>query len=332
MDFSQHIWIEKYTPKSIDDLCIPEHCVENDTVEDFENKIFLADKRIIQNIVDKPLEMQNMLFFSESPGTGKTSTFELIGKLVNTRTKYINASLFDDKATIEREIISFSQYNNFKSEKVPKLIILDEIDGAKAKAFQEPLKATIPAISKTARVCMAANDIDAIIPPLRSRAIKIDFSHSHGNYVKEIKNKMVKRLEWICTQEGVKYDTSCLVSLVESNYPDFRTALDNAQLIAKVSGKITGTTSTGKQFSYQGVVDALMVGNYQLARTEHLKLQPNNGIFLILLRWFDSQNIDPLKKLQIVSVIGNANNYHNECASKEVNIAHMFAQICQVTK
>ena len=78
MDFSNNIWVEKYTPRTIDELCVPDHCIENDEVCQLENKIFLIDKRIISNIIEKPHEIQDMLFFSKCPGTGKTSTFELI--------------------------------------------------------------------------------------------------------------------------------------------------------------------------------------------------------------------------------------------------------------
>lgn len=330
MDYANNIWVEKYTPKTIDELCIPDHCDENDDVCDLENKVFLADKRIIKNIIENPNEIQNMLFFSERSGTGKTATFELIGKLLGARTKYINASLSGTKGTIENEILTFSQYNSFKSDNVPKLIILDEICGAQAKPFQEPLKATFKVVAKTTRICMTANDIDNVIEALKSRSIKVDFSHSNTKYVDEIKGKMVNRLEQICKLESVEYDVSLLKALVDSNYPDFRTALDNAQMIKKTTGKLKFTATTGKNFIYTAVCDALIKGDYRKAREENLKIQLNSNIFPILLKYFEDVNIDVIKKLNIITIIGDANNYHNECASKEVNIAHMLSRICLV--
>lgn len=332
MDFSKNIWVEKYRPQTLDDLALPEHCIENDYVSDSEKKIFLADKKIIKRIVDDPVNIQNMLFFSESPGTGKTSTIELIAKLIGSRSKYINASLFDDKSTIEKEIITFSLYGTGlkASETVPKIIILDEIDGAKAKAFQEPMKSTIEKIAKTTRVALACNDIDAIIEPLQSRTLKIDFNHSNGKYVKEIKEKLVVRLENICKLENIEYDIELIKDLVEANYPDFRSVLDNAQMIAGLTGKLLSPPKKNDVFLYQNVCDALLKGDYNTARAEHLKMQVSKNIYLTLLRYFEKQNIPILLKLSIITIIGSASNTHNEAANKEVNIAYMFSQIAQI--
>lgn len=329
MDFSNNIWVEKYTPKTIEDICLPNHCVENDEVCNLEEKIFLADKTLIKNIISKPYEVQDMLFFSQSPGTGKTATFELIGKLIGARTKYINASLFDDESVIKKEVITFSQYSSFKSDNVPKLIILDEISEAK-QGFQEALKATFSAVSKTARMCLAANDYYNIIDPLKSRCVKVDFSHSNPNYVTEIKNQMVSRLETICKLENVEYSLDFLNQLVESNYPDFRTALNSAQMIKNLAGKLVSTNELAKTLIYNKVLEALDAGNYAKARSEHLKLQLSVNIFPIALKHFTEAKIDPIKKLEIISAIGDCNNYHSQCACKEVNIAYMFSRICLV--
>ena len=330
MDFADKIWVEKYTPKSVDDLCLPEHCSENDEVNELEEKIFLADKRIISQIISAPSKLQHMLFFSEMTGTGKTSTFKMIANLIKTRYKYINASLCDDEKTIKNEIISFSNYNTFKNNNVPKLIILDEIDGANAIAFQDPLRSTINSIAGTSRVGMTCNYIDKVIPALQSRCIKVDFNHSNLKYLNEIKSKMVNRLENICKLENVEYDLEFIKTLVESNYPDFRTALDNAQMISNLCGKLTTNPSGSSKFTYEEVITALEKGDYANARAAHLKLQLNSNIYLVLLRYFEKLSIHPLKKLEIVTIIGNANNFHNECVSKEVNIAYMFAEICKV--
>lgn len=333
MDFSKNIWVEKYRVASIDELALPEHCTENDYVAEPGDKIFLADKRIIRTIVENPQGLQDLLFFSESPGTGKTSTMQLIASILKSRFKYINASLHDEKSTIEREIVSFSMYNTgFKvSDTAPKLVILDEIDGAKARAFQEPLKATIEQVAKTTRIGMVCNDIDMVIKPLQSRAVKVDFNHTNSKYVAEIKLKQVQRLEAICKLENIEYDVGLLKDLVESNYPDFRSVLDNAQMISTMcGGKLLSAPNRDKVFAYQLVCDALLKGDYATARGEHLKMQLSKNIYLVLLRYFEKLDINPILKLNIITVIGGASNTHNESANKEVNMAYMFSQICSL--
>lgn len=329
MDFSNNIWVEKYRPKTVDELCIPDECTENLQVDDIQQKIFLADKKLINQIVSNPSGLQNLCFFSEEYGTGKTSTLKLIGRLTGAKTKLINASLDADVGTIEKEIMSFARFNSFKSELAPKLIILDEMSDAKAKAFQDPLKAALEGISNTTRIGVSCNNIDLIIGALQSRLVKVNFSHSNPKYIREIKIKMKNRLVQIAKSEDIEYDEKLFKQLIDNNYPDFRTVLDNAQMIYALSGKLISSENTSEVFGYQSVVDALLKGDYQTARSEYLKMQLSPNIFITLLRHFEKLEINPLLKLDIVTSIGNASNFHKEAANKEVNIALMFSNICK---
>lgn len=329
MDFRQNIWVEKYRPQSVDDLCLPDECEENTQVESYEKKIFIADKKIINQIINNPGGLQNLCFFSEEYGTGKTSTLQLIGRLIGAKTKLINASLGADVNTIEKEMLSFAKFNSFKSELAPKFIILDEMEGAKAKAFQEPLKAALEYISNTTRIGVSTNDLEAIIGALQSRMVKVNFSHSNPKYIKEIKIKQKNRLVEIAKREDIEYDEKLFKQLIDNNYPDFRTALDNAQMIYSLSGKLVSTDIKNEVFGYQSVCDALLKGDYNNARGEHLKMQLTPSIFITLLRYFEKQELHPLLKLDIITSIGHASNFHKEATNKEVNIALMFSNICK---
>lgn len=329
MDFSQNIWVEKYRPKTIDDLCLPDECSENLEIDSYQDKVFIADKKIIRQIISNPSGLQNLLFFSEEYGTGKTSTLKMIGKLIGAKTKLINASLDVDVNTIEKEMLSFARFNSFKSEVSPKLIILDELEGAKAKTFQDPLKAALEYISNTTRIGVSCNDKDAIIGALQSRMVKVNFSHSNPKYIKEIKIKMKNRLVDIAKAEDIEYDEKLFKQLIDNNYPDFRTILDNAQMIYGLSGKLIASEQKNDTFGYQTVTDALLKGDYMTARSEYLKMQMSNSIFITLLRFFEKTNLNPLLKLEIINSIGHASNFHKEAANKEVNIALMFSNICK---
>jgi DNA polymerase III delta prime subunit len=329
MDFSQNIWVEKYRPKTVEDLCLPDECEENLQIDSYQDKVFIADRRIINQIISNPGGLQDLLFFSEEYGTGKTSTLRLIGKLIGAKTKLINASLDVDAGTIEKEILSFARFNSFKSELSPKLIILDELEGAKAKTFQEPLKAALEYISNTTRICASCNDKDAITGALQSRMVKVNFSHSNPKYIKEIKIKMKNRLVQIAKNEDIEYDENLFKQLIDNNYPDFRTVLDNAQMIYGLSGKLLASEQKNDTFGYQTVTDALVKGDYLTARSEYLKMQMSNSVFITLLRYFEKLDINPLLKLDIVTSIGHASNFHKEAANKEVNIALMFSNICK---
>ena len=70
-------------------------------------------------------------------------------------------------------------------------------------------------------------------------------------------------------------------------------------------------------FGYQSVCDALLKGDYNNARGEHLKMQLTPSIFITLLRYFEKQELH------------HASNFHKEATNKEVNIALMFSNICK---
>lgn len=329
MDHRAHIWVEKYRPQKIEDLCLPEECDENLQVTSYEKMVFLADMRLVRQIVSNPSGLLNMCFFSEEYGTGKTSTLKLIAKLIGAKTKVINASLGVDVSTIENEMLSFARFNSFKSENSPKIIILEEMEGAKAKSFQEPLKAALEDISNTTRIGVSTNNIDGVIGALLSRMVKVNFSHTNPKYVKEVKRKQLNRLIYIAKNEDIEYDENLFKQLIDNNYPDFRTAIHNAQMIYNLSGKLSMTNMKSEVFTYQSVCEALLKGDYNTARSEYLKMQINPSIYITMLRFFEKQELKPLTKLDIITSIGQASNFHNEATNKEVNIAFMFSNICR---
>lgn len=213
-------WVEKYRPKTVDDV-----------VE--QNEIVTILKQVIGGA-----DLPHFLFYGP-PGTGKTSTIiacarQLFGDMYKERILELNAS--DDRGiqVIRDKVKTFAQLtaSNVRPDGRPcppfKIVILDEADSM-THAAQAALRRTMEKETKMTRFCLICNYVSSIIQPLTSRCSKFRF--------KPLGEGMVRsRLELICNEEGVKYESDALRSLVETSGGDLRRAITGLQSCARLKG------------------------------------------------------------------------------------------------
>jgi replication factor C subunit 2/4 len=152
-------WVEKYRPKSSDDILLDP---------------FIKTK--INNIV-KEKSIPNMIITGE-PGTGKTSTIiclaeEIYGsKNLNENVLELNAS--DDRglSIINNTILPFCKKKTNKD--LHKLVILDEADSITTKA-QNLLSNIIAEYRKNTRFVFICNDCSQITESIQSRCMIIKY-------------------------------------------------------------------------------------------------------------------------------------------------------------
>jgi hypothetical protein len=101
-----NIWVEKYRPKSLDDIVLP-----------------VDTRKIIESYKAKK-EISNLLLIS-SPGQGKTTLAKMIvNNILECDYLYVNASDENGIDTIRTKVISFAQTRSLTGD--IKVIILDE--------------------------------------------------------------------------------------------------------------------------------------------------------------------------------------------------------------
>ena len=113
------LFTEKYRPKTIQDMILPERLKNR-----FENGIG---------------ELNRILLYSDSPGTGKSSLAKVLVSQFGHLSLYINASRDSSVDIIRDEITDFcANRTSITSGNVikSKIVILDEIDGASAQLFK----------------------------------------------------------------------------------------------------------------------------------------------------------------------------------------------------
>ena len=201
----QALFTEKYRPKNLEDLILPE--------------------RVMSKFKDGLT--QNMLL-AGSPGTGKTSTAKAIVNQFGLPYLYINASTDTSVDVIRTRITDFCSTMSILDDQGKfKVVILDEVDGVSDQFFKA-LRATMEQFASNSRFIATCNYVNKIPDPILSRfeVINFDFDKAEEN---ELTKKYIRRVYDICGKEDMTIEKPALVEFVKRNFPDLRSTLNKLQ-------------------------------------------------------------------------------------------------------
>lgn len=208
MDTNKYIpYIEKYRPKKIEDLILP---------NPMQYKIAnIISSNTLPNII-----------ITGSPGTGKTSTIlciakKIFGKKYKDMILELNASNNRTLDFINTTIAYFCKKKSSSDTNRHKLIIFDEADNITKKA-QNLLANLMEEYSYNTSFAFTCNESSKIIESIQSRCIIL-------RYVPMTSENIKKRLTMICEKENIKYDVGGINSLIFISQGDIRQAINNLE-------------------------------------------------------------------------------------------------------
>ena len=197
--------IEKYRPK------------------DFSEVIGVKDLVTLKTIIEKPMEMPNLLFFGP-PGTGKTTCAKIIIDML----KPIDVLRINGSDTTGVDTIRETVYNFITSKSSvggkPKLIWIEEFDYMSANAFAA-LRAMIEQYVRNGRFLCTCNYLHKIPEPIQSRFTLIEFTTPN-------KNELINRLKFIVEKEEIKTTDLILTMIVNISKGDIRTSINTLQRLS----------------------------------------------------------------------------------------------------
>ena len=214
------LW-EKYRPKTLDDIILPD--------------------RIKKNFKDGLND--NYIFYGHY-GTGKTSLARiLIGEYTKDKPYIeINSSLYTSIDVLRGEIDNFCKTKPMmEANSDIKYVFLDEFDRVSIQ-FQDAFKAFIEKYSKNGvRFIITTNHINKISGGIKSRIDQINFDTTDKKEEKELKKGIYKKIvNDILPKEKKEIPKEELISIIKKNYPDFRSTIVGVQNYIK-TGDISGS-------------------------------------------------------------------------------------------
>ncbi len=312
------IWVEKYRPKTLDEV--------------------VGQEEVIQRLKGY-VERKNIphLLFSGPPGTGKTATAialarDLFGDVWQDNFIEMNASDERGIDVVRHKIKEFARTAPISAPF--KVIFLDEADALTADA-QAALRRTMEMYSKTCRFILSCNYVSRIIEPIQSRCAVFKFRPVP-------REAMKRRLLEICENEGVEIDEEALEALIYVSGGDFRKAINALQGASALGKKITADliyqiTATAKPEEVEKLIETALKGNFMEAREFLDRLMIEYGmsgedIVSQLYREILSSKLDESLKVVLIDKLGEIDFRLTEGAHERIQLNAYLAYLTLIGK
>lgn len=297
------LWVEKYRPKTIDDVILP------------------ADLKEFFKEVIKSGELPNMLF-TGTAGLGKTTVAKALCNELNLDWILINGSEEGNIDTLRGKIKQFASSVSLSGGY--KVVILDEADYLNPQSTQPALRGFIEEFANNCRFVLTCNFKNRIIEPLHSRCGVYEFNTTKKGMV-NLCMSFMDRAKTILTDEGVDFDEKVLAELIMKFAPDWRRVLNELQRQA-FNGKITGVNNDVNNFNE--LFDHLKSKDFKKMRkwvTDNMDIEATaifRGIYDQMYDYLKPQSIP-----QLVLILADYQYKQAFVADHELNIVACMTEI-----
>ena len=303
------IFIERFRPKTIDEIILP---------EDFKNDVRKWKEEG---------QIPNLLLVSKKPGLGKTSLAHTIIHELNAEAKFINASLESNIDTLRSKIKGFVSTESFNGR--PKIVVLDEADGLSRDKFQPALRAFIEEFSCSARFILTANYIDKIIEPLQDRLMDYNFDDIFNNN-KHLVKDIYLRCADILKEQKITFEKADLVYLVKHFYPSTRSIVKKLEQFSYSGTLVINKDRLDSDTIIDNIVQTIKTSNFDEMRRVIINISDPSMLFSELYERLDDFPIE--KRPPVLMIIAKYQTQDSLVRDRVVNVASMCAELMGVLR
>jgi DNA polymerase III delta prime subunit len=301
-----NVWVEKYRPSTVDDCILPDDL-----------------KKTFNAIADSG-EMLNMLLAGSS-GCGKTTVAKALCKQMGLSTLFVNASEESGIDTLRVKIRDFASTVSLSGAK--KVVILDEADYLNPNSTQPALRGFIEEFSNNCRFILTCNFKNKILPAIHSRCTVIDFTLP--NKIKpKLAMQFMNRCKFILDEEKIEYDDKVLAALIQKQFPDYRSILNELQKYSVGGAVDAGILSSLGEVNLNNLVGHLKKKEFTNMR-KWVAQNVDNDPVRIFRSIYDSlyEKMQPASIPQAVVIIGDYSFKSAFVADQEINLVAALTEL-----
>ncbi|MDG5778238.1 replication factor C small subunit [Haloarculaceae archaeon H-GB2-1] len=255
----EEVWIEKYRPRTLDDIVGQDTIVER-----------------LRSYVERN-DLPHLLFSGQA-GIGKTTSAQAVARELygdDWQENFLELNASDQRGIdVVRDRIKNFARSSFGGHEY-RIIFLDEADALTSDA-QSALRRTMEQFSNNVRFILSCNYSSQIIDPIQSRCAVFRFAPLSDEAVEE-------EVRLIAEQEGIELTPEGIDALVYAAGGDMRKAI-NALQAAAITGDVVdeeavyAITSTARPEEIKEMVTTALDGDFTAARSKLDELLTEEGI------------------------------------------------------
>lgn len=313
MDELKQIWVDKYRPKTFDEIIGQENFVKR-------IKAFIESENLPH------------LLFAGSPGTGKTTTALVVARELygenGVKGNFLELNASDDRGIdiIRNQIKEFAKLKSLTN--IPyKIICLDEADSL-TKEAQQALRRTMERYSHSCRFILACNEISKLIDPIQSRCVIFKFKPLKAENLQELLIRIEKNEKLTIEKEAKEL-------LIEISGGDVRKITNTLQAASSLDKKVTVDLINQiidfvNPKEVEDMINFAIKGDFFKAREELIKLRSLRGLGGIeilkeIYKQLLKMDIDSKIKIKFVDRIATIEFRLVEGSDEELQIEALLA-------